>query len=73
MAIFAGLSCAGLTDLLIVCDALGLDTSDSSFAYVARRSDGFSELVKETAERVIDCGKALLIGLGAIKDGGNQL
>lgn len=57
----------------IVCDALGLDTSDYSFAYVARWSDGFSELVKDTAERVIDCAKALLIGLEAIKDGGNQL
>ncbi len=57
----------------IVCDALGLDTSDYSFAYVARWSDGFSGLVKDTAERVIDCPRALLIGLEAIKDAGDQL
>jgi len=56
-----------------VCDALGLDTSDYSFAYVARWSDGFSGLVKDTAERVIDCPRALLIGLEAIKDAGDQL
>jgi hypothetical protein len=30
--------------------ALGLDTSDYSFAYVARWSDGATELVKETVE-----------------------
>jgi hypothetical protein len=36
-----------------VCDALGLDTSDYSFAYVALWSDGFAELVKDTAERVV--------------------
>lgn len=48
----------------IVCDALGLDTSDYSFAYVVRWSDGFSELVKDTAERVIQCSKQILKGLG---------
>lgn len=44
----------------IVCDALGLDTGDYSFAYVARWSDGATELIKETAERVIGCAKRIL-------------
>ena len=47
----------------IVCDAIGLDTSDYSFAYVARWSEGLSELVKDTAERVIECAKGILEGL----------
>ena len=50
----------------IVCDALGLDTGDYSFAYVARWSDGFVELTKDTAERVIGCAKGIL---GAWKSG----
>jgi hypothetical protein len=37
----------------IVCDALGLNSGDYSFAYVARWSDGFVELVKETTARVL--------------------
>lgn len=49
----------------IVCDALGLDSSDYSFAYVARWSDGATELVKDTAERVIRCAKQILEGLEA--------
>ena len=44
----------------IVCDALGLDTSDYSFAYVAGWSDGFCELVKDTAERVVACARLIL-------------
>ena len=44
----------------IVCDALGLDTSGYSFAYVARWSDGATELIKDTAERVIGCAKQIL-------------
>lgn len=44
----------------IVCDALGLDTSDYSFPYVARWTGGLSDLVRETAERAIGCAKALL-------------
>ncbi|MPZ70438.1 MAG: hypothetical protein GEU71_13055 [Actinobacteria bacterium] len=44
----------------IVCDALGLNTSDYSFAYVARWSSGAAELVKDTAERVIGCAKQIL-------------
>jgi antirestriction protein ArdC len=47
----------------IVCDAIGLDSGDYSFAYVARWSDGFAELVKDTAERVIGCAKQILEGL----------
>jgi antirestriction protein ArdC len=49
----------------IVCDALGLDTSDYSFAYVARWADGLTELLKETAERVIGCAKQVLEHLEA--------
>jgi antirestriction protein ArdC len=49
----------------MVCDALGLDTSDYSFAYVARWSDGLTELVKDTAERVIGCAKQVLEQLEA--------
>ena len=44
----------------IVCDALGLDTSGYSFAYVARWSDGATELIKDSAERVIRCAKQIL-------------
>jgi hypothetical protein len=49
----------------IVCDALGLDASGYSFAYVARWSDGSTELIKDTAERVIRCAKEILKGLEA--------
>lgn len=44
----------------IVCDALGLDTSDYSFTYVARWSEGNIELLKETAGRVVDCAGSIL-------------
>lgn len=46
-----------------MCDALGLDSSGYSFAYVARWSDGATELIKATAERVIHCAKRILSGL----------
>lgn len=49
----------------IVCDALGLDSSGYSFAYVARWSDGATELIKDTAERVIRCAKQMLEGMEA--------
>jgi antirestriction protein ArdC len=49
----------------IVCDALGLDSSGYSFAYVARWSDGATELIKDTAERVICCAKYILAGMEA--------
>ena len=44
----------------IVCDAIGLDSGDYSFAYVARWAEGSTELVKETGERVIACAKEIL-------------
>ena len=44
----------------IVCDALGFDTSDYSFAYVARWSNGECDLIKDTAERVVKCAKHIL-------------
>lgn len=47
----------------MVCDALGLDASDYSFAYVVRWSDGFVELIKDTAERVVECARGILKGL----------
>lgn len=49
----------------IVCDALGLDSGGYSFAYVARWSDGATDLIKDTAERVIRCAKQILEGLEA--------
>ena len=39
----------------IVCNAIGLDTSDYSFAYVARWSDGDADLINTTAERTTTC------------------
>ena len=47
----------------IVCDAVGLDSGDYSFAYVARWAEGWTELLKETGERVIECAKEILSGL----------
>lgn len=47
----------------IVCDALGLDTADYSFAYVARWADGSSEVVKDAAERSISCATGILSSL----------
>ena len=47
----------------IVCDALGLDTSDYSFAYVARWADGDVEKIKATGERVVTCATSILDGL----------
>jgi hypothetical protein len=47
----------------IVCDAIGLDSGDYSFAYVARWAEGSEDLVTETAERVIGCAKQILASL----------
>jgi len=47
----------------IVCDALGLDTSGYSFNYVARWSGGDTDLMRDTAERVIGCATSILKGL----------
>jgi hypothetical protein len=49
----------------IVCDAIGLDTGEYSFAYVARWSEGFTEFVRDTAERVVACAKEILERLEA--------
>lgn len=46
-----------------MCDAIDVDTSDYSFAYVARWSEGSPDLIKETGERVISCAKQILAGL----------
>jgi hypothetical protein len=43
-----------------VCDAIGLDTGNYTFAYVARWADGSSELIKGAAERAIGCAKQIL-------------
>lgn len=47
----------------IVCDAIGLDTSDYSFTYVAHWSDGEGELVKDTTESVTTCTTGILEAL----------
>lgn len=47
----------------IVCDALGLDSGDYSFAYVARWTEGSTNVVKETAERVIAYSRRILANL----------
>jgi antirestriction protein ArdC len=47
----------------IVCDALGLDSGDYSFAYVARWAEGDCELLKSTAQRVTECAAGVLEGL----------
>lgn len=38
--------------------------------YVARWSDGATELIKDTAERVIRCAKQILEGL--VRDGSSE-
>ena len=48
-----------------VCDALGLDTGDYSFAYVARWAGGESALIKDTAQRVVRCASGILQALGS--------
>lgn len=47
----------------IVCDAIGVDSGDYSFAYVARWGDGDVEKLKETGERVVECAKKILEAL----------
>jgi hypothetical protein len=49
----------------VVLDALGLASNDYSFPYIARWSDGDSELLKATAERVVVCAGSVLRGLGS--------
>ena len=50
----------------VVCGAIGLDTGDYSFPYVARWSSGETELLKATAERVLRCAGSLLEKLEAV-------
>jgi len=52
----------------IVCDAIGFDSGDYSFAYVARWAAGESELLKDTGERAIACAKEILVRLDADAD-----
>lgn len=47
----------------IVCDAIGLDTGDYSFPYIARWAGGSEDLIKGTAERVMRCAKHILTSL----------
>ncbi|MDP9069273.1 MAG: ImmA/IrrE family metallo-endopeptidase [Actinomycetota bacterium] len=47
----------------IVCDAIGLDTGNYSFPYVARRAGGATDVVRQTAERAIGCAKQILESL----------
>ncbi len=48
----------------LVLSAAGLDAGSYSFAYVARWSEGKSEQVTKTADRVITCARAIVDGLG---------
>lgn len=48
----------------VVCNAIGLETGDYSFPYVTRWAEGCTDLVKQTAERVIRCAKQILDDLG---------
>ena len=47
----------------IVCDAIGLDSGEYSFPYVARWAEGDCELLKATAQRVTECAAKVLMGL----------
>jgi hypothetical protein len=51
----------------VVASALGLDTSDYSFPYVARWGGGDAELVAATAERVIAAARDLLASVAQSK------
>jgi DNA primase len=44
----------------VVCDALGLDSGAYSFPYVTRWSEGDTDLLKETAQRVTECASEIL-------------
>jgi antirestriction protein ArdC len=47
----------------IVCDAIGIDSGDYSFAYVARWAEGDCELLKATGRRVTECATQVLVAL----------
>lgn len=44
----------------VVCNAIGLESSQYSFPYVTRWAEGNAELVKETAQRVTECASGIL-------------
>jgi len=48
----------------LVCEATGLVTDGYSFPYVARWADGDADVVRDTAERVLEAARAILAGLG---------
>ena len=47
----------------IVCDAIGLDSGEYSFAYVARWASGDVEMIKETGQRVVECARSVLTAI----------
>jgi len=53
----------------VVSSSLGLDTSDYSFAYVARWGGGDAELVAATAGRVVAAARNLLDSIGDASEG----
>ena len=56
----------------VVCDAIGLDTGNFSFPYVARWSGGEGKVMRETAARVVDCASQLLTALEIHEDNGHM-
>jgi hypothetical protein len=52
----------------IVCDAIGVDSGDYSFAYVTRWAEGSTDLLRASGERVIACAKEILAKLEADAD-----
>ena len=52
----------------VVASALGLDTSDYSFPYVARWGGGDAELVAATAQRVITAARDLLVSVPSLAE-----
>ena len=48
----------------LVCATLGIDTDNYSFPYLARWSQGDTELIQATAERAISCARRILTDLG---------
>jgi len=55
----------------IVCDALGLDSGEYSFPYVAVWAHGRPEVVRDTAGRVISCARSLLAACGQTSEQGS--
>lgn len=48
----------------LVCQAAGLVTDGYSWPYIARWSDGKSEVIQATAGRVLDAARSILAGIG---------